>query len=452
MSASQQSRVELLSDLTGLTHDIFVGKVKNVVKRSSITAQMIQDADPGEYRFSGQKMKFATDLRFKTGGMASSGWVPDYIALDAVQGELTPVRRYARFAIDNLIELLASGEGSFQDIGERIFDQLWDSWESQEIRHAIGESSGITAVVDSRTSSTVIVLKDGLGYADMNPLMHISEGSIIAWYDVGTPGFGGAGTITAINLATKAITIDSAATWEPSATVAADDLIFFATTPNITATHFDTERNVAPNGIGTILDPAGSYTTVHGIAESTSPRWKPVRQQSVTFDHFEVMEFILLLGNKRGFDVTPAADSCVTSPGAAHQLAQSLMAFQSQAYTGGKLQGGYSFSGASGNSDDNRPHAGLEVGGLPVYVDGFFFHDVFAILNNESLYRVGIGGEADYEDGDGSMWQRISDYDGKDGYVSDYGNCMSNHRGAHGALTGIANVDADKFAAGVPNY
>ena len=436
---SQQANVELMAALTGLTHDIFVGKVVNNVRRESPTAMQFQDAQPGEYRLEGQNMVFAVDLRFKTGAMPSDGKIPDHVPLDAVQGKITPVRRYARLAIDNLVEKQASGPGAFDNLSDRIFDKLWDSWASMEIHNAIGAASGVVCAVSSRTSSTVWVAKDGYNHASTNPIQHLAENSIIAWYDVSATAIGGAGKISSMTYSTNTITMSSATTWEPTSgtTLAANDLIYFATTTNKATDYFTSGRNLAPNGVGTILDPDAAATTVFNISQTTYPRWKPYRVASSTFDHLELTEHWLQLAAKRGFGVTPQTDVVIAFPSCVAQLARSLLGFQQQAYTGGDLAGGY---------------RAVSVSGIQIVEDHFFFHDVAATLCKDKLFRIPLGGDADFWGEDGSMWSRIADYDGKDAYVVDYMNYMSNHRGAHGALTGIATDVTDTDWAPVPNY
>lgn len=436
---SQQTEVELMTALTGLTHDIFVGRVVNNVRRESPVSMMFQDAGPGEYKLVGQNMTFAVDLRFKTGALATDGKLPDHVGLDAVQGQITPVRRYERIALDNLVEQRASGEGAFEDLGDRIFDKLWDAWKSMEIRHSIGGSAGTICKADARTSSTVFSVKDGYGNADTNPLSNLSEGAIIAWYDVSGAAIGGAAAITAngINYSTNTITVDSGSTWEPSAQLASDDLIFFATTNDSTADYFVSERNLAPNGLGTILDPTAALTTVHNISETTHGRWKPFRKASTTFDHMELTEHWLQLGAKRGFKVSPNTDTVVAYPSAVAQMARSLMGLQQQAYSGTSLQGGYQ---------------SVTVAGIPFVEDHFWYHDVCATVCMDYLYRVPLGGQADFWGEDGSMWSRIADFDGKDAFVVDYLQNFSNHRGAHGVLTGITTDLTDDDFAAVPNY
>lgn len=454
---SQRTTLETLAALTGLAHDIYVGEVQDNVRRKSICSMVFQDAPSGFLKHAGQRTVFAVDLRFKTGGVATDGTLPDYVGMDAVQGSITPVRRYIRIALDNLVELLASGEGAFEDLSERITSKMWDSAEAMEIRHAIGSSDGRVCLCASRTNDTTFVVKDGYGHTGTNPLVHLSEGSVIGWYDVSATAVGGAAIISSIaydtSSSTGTIVIDSAATWEPGAQLAPDDIIYFATTNNITRDHFLLERGRAPNGLGLLVDPGAAYTTVHGIAEADYPRWKPFRQAATTPDHVELTEHWLTHGSKRGFPVSPATDLAITYPSVAAQIARSLMAFQQQAYTGENLRGGYNLGGASGNQEEYAPHAGLVVGGIPIYTDGAFYHNVLATISLDHLYRVPVGPEMGFWDGDGSKWARLTDFDGREAFVPDYMNYACTHRGANAAWTGITtDLDDGLFAMAVPNY
>ena len=435
---SQAANVELMTALTGLTHDIFVGRVVNNVKRSSPTSQLFQDAQPGEYRLEGQYMKFAVDLRFKTGMVATDGKVPDYQGLDAVQGRIQPIRRYARLAIDNLVEKQAAGPGSFENLGDRIFEKLWDAWEQGEIRHSIGASSGLVGVVESRASNVEFVIKDAYGNVGSDPLTMLDIGSVIAWYDqTATAGIDGAGVISDITESTRTITMASSTTWEPGDALAAGDYIYFSSSSNISNANFIAERNLAPNGVGTIMDPAAALSTVFNIAEATYARWKPYRVASVTMDHIELTEHWLQLASKRGFPVSPTTDEVIAFPSVVAQIARSLMGLQQQAYTGGELNGGY---------------RAVRVSGIPITEDGHFYQDVLVTACKDKLFRINLGGDADFWGADGSMWSRIADYDGKDAYVVDYMNYMSNHRGAHGVLTGITTDVSDASFSPVPSY
>ncbi|KKL20601.1 hypothetical protein LCGC14_2453820, partial [marine sediment metagenome] len=69
-----------------------------------------------------------------------------------------------------------------------------------------------------------------------------------------------------------------------------------------------------------------------------------------------------------------------------------------------------------------------------------------------NLFRINLGGDADYWGEDGSMWSRLSDYDGKEAWVVDYIQTFCNHRGANGALTGITTDLTDANFDSTPNY
>lgn len=441
MYGSQQSTLEFMENLTGLTHDIFVGQVSKNVIRECPTAALFEEAQPGDYRLEGQNMVFAADLRFKTGALATGGQVPDHVGLDAVQGKINPTRRYERIAIDNLTELQASGPGAFEDLADRIFDHLWDAWKSMEARHAIGSSSGLVCTVAGRSSATEFTVRDGYGNEGTNPLTNLSEGSIIGWYDVSEERVGGAAKITntGIDYDDNIITVDSAATWETEvgAQISEGDLIFFATTNDTTRDYFTLERNLAPNGLGTILDPAAEYTSVFGIDEGDYRRWRPYRQDSVTCDHMEFTEHWQKLGQKRGYPVAPDMDVVVTFPSVVSQVARSLVGFQQQANLGGTLRGGYT---------------GVSVNGIEFLQDAFFYHNVAMTICTEKLFRIPLGDQADFWGDDGSMWARIANWDGKDAYVVDYLNFFSPHRGAHGVLNNIVTDLNDELFTNVPNY
>lgn len=438
---SQKSQAETLAGLTNLAHDIFVGDVMDNVRRESPVSMMFQDATPGDYKLIGENMRFAVDLQFKTGALATDGFLPDHVGLDAVQGFITPIRRYERIALDNFVEKRVSGEGAFDDLSDRIFTKLWDAWASMEIRHSTGASDGVICKVTSRTNATSFVVKDGYGLAGTYPLSNLSENSILAWYDVANSRIGGSAAITStgINYNTKTITIDSEQNWETDVgqILRANDLIFFATTDRTTTDYFVSERNLAPNGMGTILDPTASSTTVHDISQTTYGRWKPYRVASTTFDHLELTEHWLALGSKRGFKVSPQIDTVIAYPSVVAQMARSLMGLQQQAYSGSALQGGYQT---------------VTVAGIPFVEDHFWYHNVCATICEAYLYRINLGGDADFWGEDGSMWARIADFDGKSAFVGEYMQTFCNHRGANGALTGITTDLTDDNFAPAPNY
>lgn len=435
---SQKTNVQALTDITGLVHEIFVGDVLPAVRWESVTAQLFMTAGEGQYRYDGESLNGATDLLRPHGALGTSGELPDSSHQDAANWQTTPVRRYVRRAVDNFVEAAAvKGPGSFADFGTRVFDQLWGAFRLMEIRHAVGTSDGTLCKISSRTSSTVVVVTAGYGHTGANPLLLIEENMVIAWIDVSNSNaVGGAAKVSSLNYSTNSITVDSAATWEV-ATPAANDLIVAATTNDSTADYFATEYTNAKNGLLDIVDPDANNTTVFNVSESTYPRWQPYRVASGTFDHIEVTEFVRRHAAKSTMPVNPQSHTMVTHPAIVAQLARSLIGFQQQQQLGKTLEGGYQT---------------VRIAGWDIAEDEYQLQDVLYNICNEDLYTVSLV-EAGYFDEDGSMYERISDFDGKEFFVRDYCNSFSPRRNRHGALTGISltDVTATDFDA-TPNY
>ena len=432
--SSQVTNLDAVSDFTGLIHEVYAGEVKPNVAAESPTSQLFQSLDRGQYRIDGEKLVGSADLLFGGGGTHTSGQLPDHEAHDAVEWQATPARRYVRRAIDNLVELRgASGPGTFGDLGTRIFDQLWDAFSRMQIRGAIGNATGTICKVSSRTSSTVFVVKDGYGHASTDPLMHLEPGMCIAWIDVDdSNNEAGAARISSIAISTNTITVDSGTTWEPGNNLAANDLIVFATTPNISTDYFETEYGLCYNGLMTIVDPDEDASTVFNIAEGTYPRWKPLREASSTFDHFEVTEHWRKLRARSTAPVTPQSHICVANGAVVAELARTLEGYQQQSNLGRTFEGGYT---------------SVRVSGMDFIEDDFQIHDVLYTLCTETLFNVDLGGDADYFAEDGSMYNRQADFDGKEWFVREYGNYVCDRRNRHAALTGISmtNVSATDF-------
>lgn len=432
--SAQVGNATLVANLTGIVHEIWDNKVLSAVRWESPTAQLMQEAGAGDFDFTGEALVGATDFQRATGAMGTgtAGDLPDGHLFDAVQWQVTPIRRYRRFVADNHALMRATGRGSFQDLGDRIFDQLWGSWRIMEIRHAVGDSNGVLCTIASRTSSTVVVVQNGYNHSGMRATIALQVDQDIAWLDSSNSNaVGGAGSVSAINYSTNAVTVTTAATWEPSPQTAANDLIVCATTTDSTADYFATEYQGAKNGLMTIVDPADANTTVFNISEATYERWNPYRVASGTFDHIEVTEFLQRLESKSTYPVTPDTHTIVLHPAAFAELARTLLGYQQQQNLGKTLEGGYQT---------------VRVAGYDFVKDPYQLHNVMYALCDEDLFTVNLL-EASYYDDDGSMWARLEDYDGQEGFVRDYCNSFSPRRNRHGALTGItfANVTFTDF-------
>jgi len=424
------------SNYTGLLHEVYAGRVKPALRAQSVTLQMFQDAGPGEYRIDGEKLVGSTDLQFSGQALYTSGYYPDHIEHDAVEWSTTPVRAFRRGAIDNFVEARGGpGPGSFGDVGERLFDQCFDAFKRMKIRNVVGGSSGIVCLTSSRTSNTVIVMKDGYNHTGCNPMMHIQPGMIMAWLDASNSyEVGGSGTVASQVNSTKTVTFGaSIENGDSTPTIAAGDPWVFSTTTLYSVDYFTTEYNVAANGIMDIIDPNATTVTHLGISETTYPAWAPYIVASSVFDSIEITEFLDQLAAQSTDPVTPESHVLLCAGGVRAELARTLEGFQQQMQLGKTFEGGY---------------RAVVVSGQNLVADPWQVQNVLYAICTENLYECTIGGEEQFVDDGGSIYMPFIDFDGKQWVIREYGNRFSDRRNRHGALTGISlgNVDEDKFA------
>lgn len=427
---SQQANLDTIaSDLQGLVHEIFVGEVIPGVRWESITAQMYMNAPEGSYRYDGESLNGATDLLRPHGAQGTNGQLPDHSYVDAANWQTTPGRAFVRRAWDNFVKARAvTGPGSYGDLGQRLLDQLWGAFRLMKIRHAIGGVDAILCLVDSRTDDTTWSAKDGFNHTGMDPLILLDVGMVLTHHSTDGGAAEGAGIISDITESTK--TIDMAADWEQTAAVVAGDIVCVATTDDPTADYFISENNLGWNGQAQVIDPDANLTTVFGIAEGTYPRWRPYRVASGTFDHIEVTEFARRLAAKSTYPVTSDSHTFVCGGATYATLARTLVGFQQQMNLGKTFEGGYQ---------------AVRIAEHDIAVDDYQLHDILAAYCTEDLYHVSLV-EAGYFDEDGSMNQRIADFDGQELYARDYGNNFAPSRNRQGCLTGITHtVNADDY-------
>lgn len=415
--------------------NIFAEGIKWHVRAESPTAQVFKRAQYREdYSLAGQYLEGAARLSYRRTGMGTDRKLPPHLEKDIQRWKTTPVRRYVRIARDPLAWARGSGQGAFKDYGEDVFDLMWEDVARMEVQHSVGDSRGYLALADTRTSQTVLSVKDAYGHTGTDPLLHLEEGMTVAWLDASNSyAVGGAAKISSINRSTNAITF--AANFDDNSTVpTAGDPIVMATSTSTSADHFTTEYNNAPHGLMGIIDPDENNTTHLNISESTYFRWKAYRETSSSFDHWEVQEHHRKLAAFGGnATVSPQTHICLANATVTSELARTLGGYQQQANLGRTLEGGYQ---------------SVRIGNMDFVEDGFLPHDILFTVCLEDLYRADIEGDMDFYEEDGSMWSRLKDEDADEAYLKEYMQTWSDRRNRHGALKSItlSNVSATDFS------
>jgi len=435
---SQQANLDTISTVGNLVHTNFMGRVQPHLEFMGPTLALFKRAGPGEFVLTGENLKFAGDVTYSGGALATTGWLPDHEYVDPVQFTTTPVRIYVRRAVDSFIAARATGEGSFEDFVGRVMEQLWDAFERTQNRHVHGSSDGTVCLTSARTSATVIVMKDGYGHTGMDPLMFLEAGMTMAWLDASNSyEVGGSGVIDTVAYTTDTVTFAaSIENGSGTPTIVAGDPWVFSTTTPYTASHFDTEYTNAPLGLMDHIDSAAASVTYLGVSESTYPRIKPVNVTASTLDEVSIMEFVSELEAKGTSPVTPQSHTSILHPSAWLELSKSLVPYTQIQQKGKELPGGWT---------------AVNIAGHDYLKDPWTLHNVMYCLDMRDMRVADLDGDARLWAEDGNEWSRIADFDGREVFARHYVARYMTRRNRSGSLSGFTVANASNYTP-TPNY
>ena len=433
---SQVANLQNVAALSQSVHENFVGKVQPWIEFMGPTLALFNQAAPGDFELTGKEIVWARDLDFPTDAMSTAGQLPDTAYFEPIRFTMTPTQTYVRRAVDNFTVARARGNGTFEDYIGRVMRQLWDAFERAQNRHVHGSSNGYIGKVDGRTSPTVFTIKDGLGFTGMNPLMFIRAGTRIAWLDASNSYIvGGVGTVQSVAPSTKTVTMT--ASFENGASaggaqMAGNDPIVLVTTATESATYFKSEYGLAPLGLLDHVDPLGTAAAYCGVSESAQPGIKTTRVTSSNFGEHEIMEWLQMISAKTGKPVTAQSHAITCQAAVTLALAKTLTPYTQIQQKGSTLQGGWT---------------GVQIGQHEFFEDPFHVPDSAYALYREGLHTINLDGDPRLFNGDGSEWQRLADFDGKEVFGYHYGQRVVDNRNCFGALNGIPVTNADRFSA-----
>ncbi|MFW6010494.1 MAG: hypothetical protein ACOC9H_01115 [Gemmatimonadota bacterium] len=423
------------ADIGQLVHENYVDEVKPWLDHLSPVAGLFDTIGDQGYDLIGEKLVSAAESTYSGGGMATDGNLPDHQYVDPVRWETIPARSYIRRAVDNFVQALGRQPGAFEEFFARVQDQMLDVYERMQTRHIHGSSDATVCKVSSRTAGDEFVVKDGYGYDGAAPCMFVEPGMLLALLDA-SDSFSviGVGTVDTVEYNTSGTTATITFTEDIDAAsdAAADDVFVFPTTDDTSARHFVTERGLAPNGLLNILDPDSDQTTFLNVNETEHQRWAPVRQASDDFGHVEIMEFLAHIAAKSNSPVSVETHVLTMQEGVYIELAKDLLPFQQQSQLGRELAGGWN---------------AVRIGDFECVKDHYHIPDVVYAHCPEDYWNIDLDGEANVFSEDGSMFQRLADYDGKEWYMRHYNQRGANRRNRCGALTGVPNPNQSRYDA-----
>ena len=417
---------------TGASHELFAPGIRDVINHASPVAGLFRNVGPKGYQIVGKKLVIATQLLYSGGWLGTTGYYPDSEYADPDVMEFTPAQIYLRRAIANFIAARATGAGAFEDHLTLVEKQAWNAIKRGTTRHIFGDSNATVALVGSRTSSTIFVLKDGYGHTDTNPGMFIEPGMKMALLDASNSyAVLGVAKVSTYVHSTKTITFATAIDTSPTG-VAGDPLVFVTTTDS--GDRRVNERGNAPLGLRNILDPDGNGSTYGALTESSRERIKPVRRASVDFDEAEIMDFWGEIEGASGMTVTPENHVHSCQRAVYNEYARTLLPYTQIVGKGRDLEGGWET---------------VRCGGQDFLVDSFHTHDELMTHAVDHYVVLDLDGEPHVDKSAGTEWHQIDDYDGREKLWKHYVQRLAVQRNASGTLKGISvqSGAADKFAA-----
>lgn len=421
------------TDLGNLGHENYVRGVIPQIEYADPFAAAFQQVPDGGYQLVGEKLVIALDDKYTTNFTATSGWLPNHMDADVQRIETVAARLYLRQAMDHYVEAIGRDPGTFENYFARLQDQALGAIARKTGFHIHAGSNAIVGTFVSRTNATTIVIDAGYGHAGTQPAMNFNEGSTLALLD-NSNSFAviGVANVTSVTRSGNQCTVAFDGNIDASSTGADGDYVVFATTDSTSDANFDVERTRAPFGLPDILDYDANLTTFLGLSESTSPRWAPYNRASTDFGHVELMQFLGELGANGNTEATSETHIVGMQTGLKYVLAQELLGYVQTQGMGMELQGGFKT---------------VNIGDLNILWSHYHVPDVVTFLCPADLRVVNLDGQPELWAGDGSPFQRILDYDGKEWFFRHYVQRFAVRRNRMGCLTGVNNPNAAAFAA-----
>jgi hypothetical protein len=432
----QISRTQAGTGVANLLQENFAEGVVPWINHACPVAGLFEEMGAGNYTLTGKELVIAGDFSPTLNYQGTDGWIGDAQEQDVVRIKTTPARLYSRGAIDNFIEAVSTAN-SFENHFARINRQMLDAVERKTSFHVHGSTAGTVAQFVSRTSATVLVVNNGYGYTGTASGQFIEVGAVLALLDA-SAAFAviGAAEVSGVAYNTPSAgqtTVTFASAIDSGTDGQAGDPLVFATTTNTSAANFVTERNRAPLGLLNIVDPGATTASFMDASETTYPRWRPTRAASSDFGFTEIMELAYQIGARSQMQCDGNTHVLTTHPGIEIELAKELLGYQQQNQLGMTLAGGWET---------------VRVGPWSLLSDPYHLHNVVYMLCLEDLYVVPLNNEMlGYIDEDGSRFQRILNYDGREWTLRSYLQRFTNRRIRHGALTGVPNPSFQRFSA-----
>ncbi len=419
-----------LQDMTPVLKDVFLPIRKKAFPKLTPLLSEAKRGGPEHVTYSGADLFFVVKLGRRPGFVASArGFLPEASLAAEAKGRLGIARTYAVVQLDGLNALASEDpKGSYISIAKKLTEDVMDQFEIEQNRILHGDSRAVRALVQARTSATVIVLDSPYGIASAGPgNLHIEVGETLASHDVSASNaFLAKAKVTTVVLVGDLATVTFDATIEGAGTIAVGDILVSAvpTASNTSDSSFGAE----PHGVMSIVDVEGNFATFEGINDA---RWLAQKLTETQPDEIVLMKLLNTIRARAGVEwrTDPKSMLLLTTTGIWQEYGDSLLGFRRFTAPEMTLEGGFT---------------GVKVGGATLIDDPWAPRGrIYAIHTKDTVF-IDLMDFAKLSYQDSPKWQRAVNRDAFEAVFAAYWNYGALLRASHGVISGI--VDTVNFS------
>lgn len=363
--------------------------------------------------FTGRKWIFAVKTSIG-GGAANSSANKSLPAADEGkydQGEATLVRTYTRMALDNFaIEVTKQQAGSYRPALAEVMADRLQAHDLEVNRQLFSNGDGKVGLVTNVAGTTITI---GSDYGVTNggaAIRHVYEGDQIAFYDTTGVTKRGTATVTSVDRTAGTFVVDAL----PAGTVATD----FAT--KATA---DTDNKTTGEALGMLasVKDSGTFETI-----PAGDRWKSYRDANggtsrPLTDALLLKTLAVVRAKSRKLP-----NLAVCRPGVVLKYSEQFLPLRRIMGQDVQLEGGY------------KPITGLQhAGGVIPVLEDLDCPDQRLFLINTDAFRMADLVGAEWFDGDGAQFLRVTDKDAIEGFIRKYWAFITIQRNANAVIEDI---------------
>lgn len=409
-----------LQDFTDVLKNVYLPVRRKAFPIMTPLVANARRASPATVQYAGNDLIFDVKTGRRGGFISSAkGYLPHSKKAREKKGRLSIARTYAVMSVDGLAVRASEGDrASYIPVARKVVEDATEQWQIEQSRILYGDSLGIRAVVDSVTSTTIIVVDNPYGITDAGPgNLHLVEGDDIAVLTSAGVQRGKA-EITAISLSgdLATLTLGTAITG-----MQAGDVVVTAVPTSVNSG--DNSWGAEPHGIKSILDVEGSFATFEGIKDD---RWVAQKMTSATVDERILMQLLNLIRNRAGADwrTNPGNMLLMTTTGIWQQYGDTLLGIRRFDAPIMQLKGGFT---------------GVMVGGATLLDDPWAPRGRVNAIHGPDTVFIDLMdfGKLSYQDS--PQWQRATNQDAYEAVMGTYWNYGCYIRASHGVISGITD-------------